>query len=266
MIVWIASYPKSGNTWVRMFLSAYLGDGTVDINKPRFCIGDLQHYFYHTVSPKPLTELTMTEQVFLRPASLMHLTTAIIQKPVFVKTHHANVTADGIPLIQPEYTQRGVYVVRDPRDVAVSYSHHFGVSIPKAIKALGSDTNVVGDPLYHVVASWSTHVKSWATEDKFSVGVMRYEDIAKDPVKRFGRMLGFLEIDRLDDHLERSVNACRFSALKKQERKKGFEENPSKSDFFRVGRPGGWKDVLTDKQEKKIKRDHGEMMERFGYV
>jgi len=248
-----------------MFLSAYLGDGTVDINSPRFCIGDLQHYFYQVVSPKPLEELTLTEQMFLRPAALMHLMTAVTQEPVFVKTHNANILADSIPLIQTEYTARAVYIIRDPRDVAVSYSKHFQVSIPKAIKAMGAEKNAVGTDLYHVVSSWSQNVKTWTQEKDFPVGVIKYEDLSKNPLEKFRGILKFLEIEPDEERLAASVQSVQFERLRDQEAEDGFRENPSKIEFFRSGKPGAWRDVLTDKQEQRIRRDHGEVMGRFGY-
>lgn len=268
MISFIASYPKSGSTWLRLLFNAYFM-GRCNINQIAFTTGDIHPYHYQNVSARPLRELSSTEIVHLRPAALMQIMATWPVNPILVKTHSVNATLDDIPLIPFRMTKRAFYVIRDPRDVAVSYSNHFGVSIFNAIESMGKETNWVGDPdsnFGHEVSSWSNHVNSWLDETKFPVHLVRYEALHERPKEVFANILDRMELEINNDHLNQAIELTDFDKLKDQEKKSGFQEAPKGRKFFKTGKVGYWKEVLSSTQEQRIIDQHGKTMERLGYV
>lgn len=268
-IWWLASYPKSGNTWLRMFLSAYRHGGVVDINQPSgLLVDDIQPYFTHVCSPKPVQDLNDGERMLLRPAALLHLVS--VQKegrPLFVKTHFANCRIAGVDAIPATLTHGAVYLVRDPRDVAVSFAEHKSAQIDEVIEGMGRDNNMLRrEPLYQVLSTWSAHVKSWTRARGMDVLVVRYEDMVAAPRQAFAGILSFLRHEVDDTLLDKAVEATEFACLQQQETASGFREKAGGESFFTRGRPGGWRDALTDAQAARIETDHGAIMREFGYL
>ena len=264
---WIASYPKSGNTWVRMFLSAYLNGGNVAINSAHSTLSDdLNAHYYRILSLKPLSQLTQYEVLALRPATLLYLRDSS-PKNTFVKTHNAVLASGGVSLIPNHITKRAIYIVRDPRDICISLASHCEVSIDTAIEMMNSPTQILrrGD-LFHVISSWSSHVASWSGRKNYPVIVVKYYNLLQDPVSEFKKLLNFCEIEIDTNLLLKSVENSSFRRLKEQEEASKFVENPSNQPFFRVGKAGNWKKVLSDEQSARIESNHHDMMVKFGYL
>jgi hypothetical protein len=275
-IVWIASYPKSGNTWVRAFLHNLVkvtcGEpDEQDINEmARFSTWDLDKKRYAAVLGfQPDNALHRNQIAAARHA--VHLEVAdAAEGLVFVKTHNCLVMDRGYPTINFAATAGAVYVVRNPLDVAISYAHHAGVAIDDAIhfmskvdlETIGSDKSV-----YEVLGSWSQHVWSWTRNDNRALHVMRYEDMLADPETVFAALARHLLIDFTPAQLQAAIERSSFARLRAQELENGFRERPPAADdnFFREGRAGQWKSALTPEQVARIVADHGEQMRRFGY-
>jgi len=270
-IIWLASYPKSGNTWTRAFLHNLLMDPKepADINAlNRFCLGEDKAQYYSQFDKRPLTELTFKEVMTLRP-KVHEVLTAAFPDSVFVKTHNFLGAVEGVPLVTMEYTAGGIYIVRNPLDVAISYAHHFGVDIDEAISQMANP--VMGSPTTEMVvrqvyASWSMNVKSWTQVPMPSLHVMRYEDMYSQPFRAFGNLARFLGLNPPRERLQKAIDNSSFKSLQRQERQHGFIERSANSRFFREGRPGQWRKVLTREQIARIVEDHREQMERFEYV
>ncbi len=276
-IVWIASYPKSGNTWARAFLHNLVrvqkGErGEQDINEmARFSTWEVERKRYAQVlgftpdNAKHKAEIAATRHAVQR--EIADTSNGI----VFIKTHNALVMDRGHSTINFAVTAGAVYVVRNPLDVAISYAHHGGVSADRAIMVMGT-TNVETPgsdiAIYEVHGSWSEHVWSWTRQPNRALHVMRYEDMLADPEKAFGRLARHLLLGSTPEQLRQAIELSSFARLQEQERKSGFCERPANADanFFREGRAGQWKDVLTQAQIDRIVRDHGEQMQRFGYL
>ena len=268
MISWIASYPKSGSTWVRLLLNAYWF-GECDINNLMSCTGDLKPVYYQNVSPKSVDKLEPAEIVCLRPAALMQIIETWPFQPVMVKTHFANLYFDEMPIIPFRMTKRAFYIVRDPRDVALSYANHFGCSIDEAIESMADDTKSIGDKdsnFKHVLTSWSGHVDSWLADKSYPVHLIRYEALQKRPGDVIANILDKMGLEPDPKRIERAIELTEFSKMKAQEEEKGFREAPKERTFFRQGKIGEWKDKLTPLQVSRINLAHSATMKRLGYV
>lgn len=269
MITWIASYPKSGNTWIRAFLSAYLNHGELDINKFRFLdVDDITEYFYHIVSPKSVSNFTPNEVVQLRGAALTHMS-VLLDFPL-IKTHSMNAEIDGIRMIPNCLTDRAIYILRDPRDVVISISHQLEWTIDEAITFINNPRQLIhreGDlkGLFNYVGMWSQHVVSWGDEKTFRVCLTRYENFIEDPEKAFKIIIDFLDWEFKADIFAKSIEISSFLSLQKQEEEHGFRENRGKTKFFREGKVGCWRDILTEEQVKKIELQNFDIMERVKY-
>lgn len=267
-IWWLASYPKSGNTWLRLFLSAYRNGGSVNINEVYGAsLDDIGVYFHQVVSPVPLDKLSEEAQMMLRPAALLHLCALQqLTQPLVVKTHFANCAVADIPAIPAVLTHGAVYIMRDPRDVALSFARHRDKPVDEIIEAMGrSDHLMRKGGLFHAPFTWSQHVSSWTGRAKFPVLALRFEDLLADPLAQFRRMLEFMHFEIDEDLLTRSIDATHFEALRAQEKARGFREAVN-GEFFGFGRAGRWREELTAEQAAQIEADHGETMKRLDYL
>lgn len=270
-IWWIASYPKSGNTWVRMFLNAYLSGFPVDLNTGfQYALGDNNFGFYQTVACRPANNLTATEQVFYRPAVLMTAISLSAAKHVCLKTHHAKVQVDGIPLIPPKISAGGVYIIRDPRDIVISFADHLGEKIDTVIDYMNT-LEFINEhretKLAHILTTWSLHIKTWTEKNKdVNVKVIKYEDMLMNPEFEFKKILGSLGFTNINrNKFNFALQETKFNKLQKLEKETGFKEKGQGKKFFRVGKAGQWKTILTKQQVEKIEEHHGETMEKFDY-
>jgi hypothetical protein len=270
-LVWLASYPKSGNTWVRAFLHNYItgADTPYSINAlADFCAVESTASFFHPHDPRPASAYTTQDVQRLRPAVHEDLT-RLHDDLVFVKTHNAALAVHNIPLCTPSVTAGAIYLVRDPRDIAISYAAHTGQSIDQIIAFMaskgaanrGTDTQV-----FEFLGSWSTHVESWAANRKNLV--IRYEDLLATPQSAFGKIITYLGEPPGPTRLTRAITNSNFETLSAQELLAGYAAaSPhAKSPFFRQGRAGHWQSTLTPAQSRQIKSTHRAMMQRFGYL
>ena len=234
-----------------------------------FCLGESAAAWYAPRAPRPLAELELEEIARLRPIVHRDFTRAFPDS-VFVKTHNYLGEFFGVPLHNMDVTAGGIYVLRNPLDVAISISHHFGETIDEAIAHLaneGAGTPVTDTHVPEVHRSWSTHVASWTAVPNPQLLVLRYEDLLLKPRKHFKKVAQFLGLKPSPERLERAIRNSSFKALKAQEQKAGFKERSDKAAaFFREGRAEQWRDVLTPDQVRRIIADHHVQMARFGYI
>jgi hypothetical protein len=271
-IVWLASYPKSGNTWVRAFLHNLIlkTEESYDINKINLLsAGDSAKEWYDEFLDKPSNECSIDEIAAARPkaqAKIASLTEGLI----FVKTHNALVTHAGTPMITPEITAGAIYIIRNPLDIVVSLSHYLKVDIDSAIDIMNRSFETQSGnekTIYQIWGSWSENVATWTKKLDPSLFVMRYEDLLADPMIPFAALMEFLYLRPTRRQLERAVENSSFERLQAQEREHGFVEMPSATGrFFRKGAVGQWKEVLTKNQVRTLLHAHYEQMARFGYM
>lgn len=271
-LVWLASYPKSGNTWTRAFLINYLFDTKepVPINQiHRLGMGDAITKAYQMITKGPFDPANVQQIIAQRPAVLRGIA-ANEADMNFVKSHNMNAVVLGQPLVPKALTKSAIYILRDPLDMVLSFARHYGHSADTAIDAVRRADHVVqGDrnSVTQFVGGWSEHVTGWVDTRDFPVHVMRYEDLLANPRECFGQLIEFLGFPLADDRLDRAIRHASFDELSKQEKKSGFVERSQKSDrFFHTGQSGQWKTILTADQIARMRKDHGAVMKRFGYL
>ena len=166
-----------------------------------------------------------------------------------------------------------VYVVRDPRDVAVSLAYHNSAAIDDAIKFMSAAEGTLchgrkwlAPQLRQKLAGWSGHVTSWLDQTDVPVHTVRYEDMVAAPAEHFGAALEFAGRSATRAEIERAIRHADFAELQRQESEKGFAERTSReAPFFRSGRVGSWRESLTIAQADAIEQCHGAVMARLGY-
>ena len=276
-IVWLASYPKSGNTWFRMFLSALLNDnGSFNINNPE------THGIYSSRSIfEQLTDLDsgylyrdevlqLLPETFTQFASLDQSS-----EKLFLKVHDAYVLNEkGNPIIPTAPTGCAVYFIRNPLDIVASFSNHTGKSFDQMIRTMNNPmaflasqkNNLNNDSQFsQLLLSWGEHVQSWKNVTAFPVLIIRYEDMLTDPLTAFSTITNFIGLQATQEEISKALSLSSFNQLKEQELANGFKEVSSSRHFFRQGQAGKWVDELTKEQANEIIRMHGPVMQQYGY-
>jgi hypothetical protein len=268
---WLASYPRSGNTWVRLALHAALhADGPLGFEA-------LDAFGRNTISRRQIEdemgidsgELTGPEVERLR-ADYHQARFGANGAPSLVKVHDRWDET----LYPARLTQGAAYLVRDPRDVALSWAAFRGKPVDWAIDFLADPHAFLGrrhgkvrSTLPESLGSWSGHVRSWLDTAPYGVVTVRYEDLIADTAGQLARILAAMGKAVAPDAIARAVEGARFERLAGAEQADGFAVRPpGGNSFFRAGRAGSWKDVLTPAQVATIERSHGETMARLGYL
>jgi hypothetical protein len=271
-IVWLASYPKSGNTWLRSFLHNLLEGSTsaFSINEMSgLTASDMALGWYQQIDRRPPEQWSVEEIDRMRPK--VHELIARSQSgSVFCKTHSVLATIRGVPTINAHVSSGAIYIVRNPLDVVISYADFAGVPIDTMITWMAADnfeTTITDDTIKCPVGSWSQHVDSWTAKAMGKVHVVRYEDMMASPMKAFSGVLKYLNLNLPRDRVRLAIKNSSFKVLRAQETRKGFvERSQAQRRFFRKGTTGQWKSALSDEQVANIVATHGEQMARFGYL
>ncbi len=287
--VWLASYPKSGNTWVRILL-ANLDAGEaapVDIN-------DLPTDGAIASAREPFDDLLLIESSVLTHDESEALRPRVYDAMAsgfrygddepsntdgirFAKVHDAyTATRNGEPVLGGSRAAAGaIVIVRDPRDIVPSLAHHLGITMNAAIDRLSDShatsngaTSMLPQQLRQRLLGWSEHVESWIAQTDIPVHVLRYEDLQRDTPAAFAGALAFAGRRAAPADIARAVECSRFETLRRLEEANGFHEAPrsrSGARFFRRGTTGAWRDELTPAQIARIEDAHAAMMMRVGY-
>jgi len=275
-IIWLASYPKSGNTWLRVLLANYGrgGETPVDINELGGApLASARDWFdeWAGLEASALSDALVER---FRPGVYRCLARDA-SETLFMKVHDAwRLTDRGEPLFPADVTAGVVYVIRNPLDLATSCAHHWNCDIAQAAEnlcdpdfILGRSLGGLADQLRQRLDSWSGHVESWLDRSDLSVHLVRYEDLHLNPETVFGAIVRFCGLDFDAGRVRKAVAFSDFSELQRQEDARGFRERPAvaRGRFFRRGLPGSWRKELPLALARRIIEAHGRTMRRFGY-
>ncbi len=274
--MWLASYPKSGNTWVRAFLYTLLmslaGTPANDLDLDAvayFGESDRTVAYYRPHLPNPAAICDRAAVAAARPKVQADIAMGS-PGPVMIKTHNALIDYLGAPLVNRAVSAGAVYVVRNPLDVAISLAHFRGASIDAAIDEMataGAATETNDDDVYFVTGSWSENVASWTTPPTGAILPVRYEDMLASPVETFTAIAAHVRMPATANQIAHAIDLTRFDRMRHAEDARGFLEKPPHVErFFREGRAGQWQATLTDAQVERIVTAHGKEMGRFGYL
>jgi len=277
MIVWLASYPKSGNTWLRMFLKSYfmgsnekfsLEGSVLDSFKP-------QGFPDQGLLDKLKIDYYKFEEI-VKNWEAMQDYINLNNRTNFVKTHNAMCTIGSHKFTTSRNTKGVIYIVRDPRDVLVSLSHHMGLDPNKSFEHFSSPYNFEypssGGKEYKksLMGTWSDHYKSWKEYKFCKILIVRYEDMVLDEFNTFTKIINYLknigaaEFD--EEKLKKALKQTQFKELQKMEKNDGFSERGRGKLFFRKGKTGVWKEELSTELVKKIENLFKNEMVELGYL
>lgn len=274
-IIWLASYPKSGNTWFRSFLTALLTQKEVDLNKME-TNGIFSGKGVIENALDLSADFLRTEQIEQYQRLAFSYLSDTAKKSLFMKIHDAFTFSekDKLPLIPENATKMAVYFVRNPLDVTLSLANHVGKDLETTIEKFivnpqGAFTRKKNSPniqFHQPLSTWSNHVESWQKHPNFPVHFMRYEDMKSQPFETFKAAVKAIGLGYSDTDIQQAIEAVEFEKLQKKEKEKGFKEKQNlNSTFFFKGQVGRWKTELTAEQIEKIRKVNEPMMRAFGY-
>ena len=280
MIVWLASYPKSGNTWMRSIVSAllYSRDGNFNFNLLRN-IDQFPEKKYFKDFIKDFSNFDEIKKNWILTQDKINLD----GKTKLLKTHQGNYKIENDNFTNKENTLATIYIVRDPRNLVKSISNHYTLSLTEALrflitpKMIGNNKSWDDDPagLLNFLGKWNDHYNSW-TKNNENLLIIKYEDLIKSPRTQLSRIIKFLkkylkfETNELKN--EKILETTTFEYLKKMENEDEFFESTknkltkNKVNFFHLGPKNRWQDIDDRKIINEIERNFFKEMKELGYI
>ena len=272
MIIWLASYPKSGNTWMRSLISTYL---TNSFDNPLTNIYKISAFPKKEFFKDLIDENTLKKNphkifnYFIKAQEKYNLN----KKLRFLKTHNAWISVEKNGFTDVNNTLGSIYLIRDPRSVLVSYSHHANLDFEKSLDVmLKKDFMGINDNFYlEARSSWNLHVKTWISNPLPKI-IIKYEDLIKNTYGEFLKVLKFINtlnsvkiiID--ETRIHKTIKACSFDNLSHHEKKFGFKEALHDKEFFRKGQISEWEKKLPMLLINKINKEFKNEMKIFNYL
>ncbi len=278
MIIWLASYPKSGNTWVRSLLSAYYysknGDFSFELLKN---IGLYPQKKYFDIKINKPGEINSYWDISQKKIISK-------KKKIILKTHNSLLALNGKNFTKPEYTLGIIYIVRDPRNVVTSLKNHYDLDYEQSLDFMLNEKKYIYDIRekndyadFHFLSSWSNHYKSWINNNLFKKMVIKYEDLENDTFKTLKNLIIYINSlfqvnEKIDEiKINNCIKTTNFEILKHKEKKEGFSENvysektKKKIDFFHLGSKNKWREVVPKEFHEKINNIFKEDLKNLKY-
>ena len=278
MIIWLASYPKSGNTWVRLFLEALIfsKEKNLDINKANIRQFPLRRDFHG------LTNNVNNINEFISNSIVSQEKVNLDNKIKFFKTHNAYWKSGNYSFTNEENTLGVIHIVRDPRNIITSLKNHFDIiNYHEALKMITNEKMITGsidkdkeNELPVVISSWSNHYKSWKKMKKNYL-LVKYEELLNNSYVEFRKITNFLEknydMNFSEEQINIAIKKCNFDSLSLQEDKQGFIEsainkNNKKKKFFFLGPKNNWEMLLDNKIVNQLQIEFKNEMLELEYL
>ena len=284
MIIWIASYPKSGNTWVRSLIASYFfsKDGVFNFDTlkhieqfspeiPNLILNEKSHY------QSKVSKSWIPSQKKINEDKKIH----------FFKTHNAMCAINGNNFTDKNNTLGVIYIVRDPRNILTSLSNHYEIDYEKSFEFITNKRKIIfpikkgtqnksTERDFNFLSDWSTHYNSWKNINFCPIKIIKYEDIILNNKKTFISILDFLskfiKIPIDNKKIKNSLSSTSFENLSYLENKVGFDESiyskksRKRIKFFNLGKENKWKKLLSKKLAKKIESVFYKEMNELGYL
>lgn len=280
MIIWLASFPKSGNTWVRAVVSSLLysknGNFNFEMIKKIQQFPNKKHFENLT---KEYQDIQSLKKYWVAAQDTINLNNRIN----FLKTHHINCKIGQYPFTNKNNTLGTIYIVRDPRSLVESFSNFYKDDKNTAIRKITSKGFVSGvrqiknkqNNVYTIIGSWNDHYNSWTKLDT-NVLILKYEDLLSNPFKKLNEIIIFLkkfiDFEYNDFKIQNIVNSTSFENMQKMENEEGFFEAPSEENdqnkikFFYKGNKNNWENYLSKNEVEYILNKLGNEMKELGYI
>tara|TARA_B100000674_G_scaffold300223_1_gene249238 strand:+ start:721 stop:1557 length:837 start_codon:yes stop_codon:yes gene_type:complete len=278
MIIWLASYPKSGSTWVRSFLTCLLFSQDNDLN-----INDIKIRAFPTKKDyENINENSENINQIIQNSLHAQSRINLDNKIKFFKTHSANWKSNDDLFTDEVNTDSVIYIVRDPRNIITSIKNHFDFdSYEKSLNFMKNEQTIIGNKkskseidLLTIISSWSNHYKSWKKIKKDYL-LIKYENLVDNSFDEFGKISNFLkkkhDYQYSETEVAKSIENTSFDKLKLQEKEKGFIEAVTDSKgnlkkFFNLGPENDWKNILDKKTTRLVEENFEKEMIELGYL
>ena len=280
MIIWLASYPKSGNTWLRSLLASYYfsKDGSFDFHLLDHIDQFPSAQFFRDKkdtfsSPEDTSNLWLNEQEKINQNNKIR----------FLKTHNALCKINSNSFTNEKNTLAGIYIIRDPRNIVTSLANHYQVDVNKAFDFMKDEKKALIEKVdkrylgFVPILSWALHQESWIKCTKFPILTIRYEDLQLQTFQTFIKVIKFINkltnLENLIDEskAKQSISSCEFEKLKKLEDKNGFSEamvdkkTKKKISFFNLGRENDYKRMLQNNLIDEMSSLYNQQIKKFNY-
>ena len=283
MIIWLASYPKSGNTWVRAFISAYYYSEDGDFNFS--LLSKIKQFPDQEFFDQEFNSISEASEKWMEAQRKINSN----KKIKFLKTHSCIGNYKDKPFTTSETTLGAIYIVRDPRSIIASIKNHFSMNDEEALnmvvdekRGLISDTSVYSS--YAFISSWSNHYLSWAQNNQFRRLIVKYEDLLSNKYETFRDIIVFTNtlLNRAEgvdkSKLLNAIKTTNFNVLRKNEIKDGLDKSitsfkkwrrihgENKNLFFNLGPNNNWQKNIDKKISNKLENLFKKEMTNLGYI
>ena len=282
MIIWIASYPKSGNTWLRSLISTYYFSKKGFFDQNNLKLIDqfpekkyLKNFEYKKDIPGETAKHWIEAQNKINSE----------KKIKFFKTHNILGSFNNHEFTNIDNTLGAIYIVRDPRNVITSLKNHYNLNYEEALNFIKSERKFIYDfdkkddySDFQIISSWEKNYQSWKNNKIFPIKFIRYEDLDNETFKVFKSVIEFISKiskDKKGFNREKainSINSTSFETLKSLEKKGGFIEsvisNKSKKKipFFYLGPKNDWKKILDEDIKINLEKNFEQSLKDINYT
>ena len=282
MILWVASYPKSGNTWLRALLSSYYysENGIFD---PKL-LGKIENFpqkkFFRNFN-YDRSIVTDTSNFWIKAQETINKD----RKLKFFKTHNILGKLNNNYFTDIKNTIGGIYIVRDPRNIITSLKNHYEMNDNDALRFMLSEKKYIYD--YHAkndysdfqfISSWENNYKSWRNQKNIPVKFIKYEDLNSKTYEVFKDLVEFINITSKNQNIfkknkaQKAIYSSSFDNLKTIESKNGFSESvlsknrTKKISFFHLGPKNNWKNIFSEAYQNKLTLKFDSNLKELNYI